>query len=257
MKWYNFKKLMKNSGDLKKSWNYEKSLSNSNDLVQKNINIWQKRRNDICKYYSSLKNPIFINNIPYDPNMKSEKPKNIHLIFLLDSSGKYFINLGSMSGNRWNSLIDAVKISYDHCKDSSSIKTSVLTYNDNAYLRFHEEKPDPSLINKIPFTGGGTCFESALNEGYNLVKSTKTRYDKFVMCFISDGGCSYPQYAINNIISDNELYPKMAWYFISIDADMKLMNKMCSALNGNAVKEVKNLEELSKNFVEVINDCTN
>ncbi len=66
----------------------------------------------------------------------------VHYILMLDESG-------SMSGTKWDDLMNSVQTFFSTLADNNEYKTNgrvtCITYNDNAILSFQEKEPDRNL----------------------------------------------------------------------------------------------------------------
>ena len=51
-------------------------------------------------------------------------------------------------------------------------------------------------MNKIEFTGGDNDFDIPLRQAHHWMKKSYAQFDKFVLCFMSDGSWTYPAQAI-------------------------------------------------------------
>ena len=60
---------------------------------------------------------------------------------------------------------------------------------------------------------------------YDIIEKTYDKYDKIIMYFMSDGGCSFPQTAINKFNSDSQFKTKIDFYSIAFGsgADKSLL----------------------------------
>ncbi len=77
----------------------------------------------------------------------------VHYILMLDESG-------SMSGTKWQDLINSVQNFLSTLAGNNEYKTNgrvtCITYNSKAILHFQEKEPDRSLTKKISFKAGST-----------------------------------------------------------------------------------------------------
>ena len=51
-------------------------------------------------------------------------------------------------------------------------------------------------MEKINFVSGGTYFDKPLLKALDIMEAYKDRTSKFILCFMTDGACYYPETAI-------------------------------------------------------------
>ena len=71
---------------------------------------------------------------------------------------------------------------------------------------------------------------------YDIIEKTYDKYDKIIMYFMSDGGCSFPQAAINLFNNNPSFKTKIDFYSIAFGsgADSNLLKRISDQMpNGN------------------------
>lgn len=111
-------------------------------------------------------------------------------ILVLDSSG-------SMSGTPWGDVLRESKRFLGILSESELIenhtKVSIITYSNDSVLNCEKELPQPELIDKIKYIGGGTNFDSPLLMVEEIAKRNLKDFNIFHVCFLSDGGAPFPK----------------------------------------------------------------
>ena len=91
-------------------------------------------------------------------------------------------------------------------------KISVINHNHESIIYFKEETPNPNLSSKIIFRSGENDFDPPLIDAHKLCTSSKSKYDKFVLYFMSDGAWSFPEKGIQNLVSDKSIIDKIDFH---------------------------------------------
>lgn len=97
------------------------------------------------------------------------------------------------------------------------------------------------MVELIKFTGGNNDFNKPLWMALKFMEKSFDNFDKFVVCFMSDGACSYPSAAIKEII-ESRVMCKIDFRGIGYGGDPEIktvMEPMSKALHGKMVYEVK------------------
>ncbi|ETP29022.1 hypothetical protein F442_21761 [Phytophthora nicotianae P10297] len=105
-----------------------------------------------------------------------------HTIFVLDSSG-------SMSGQPWQNLLHAVsEFTINRLKDGGDNDlVSFITFDNTSHIHCEAKPLKKSVGIRIPYAGGGTCFEQGLRAANEVLSRTNFQELKAVLIFFSDG----------------------------------------------------------------------
>ncbi|CAF1183919.1 unnamed protein product [Adineta ricciae] len=213
-----------------------------NKLRSKFLHVWGKIGKRLCEQYDMK----FVTN-----NTPQAAPAAFHYILLLDASG-------SMAGNPWNALMQAVKefirIRID-CGAADRITIIVFASAAN-YAMFNVESKAVDS-GKIQFTSGGTDFTKAFDlvvktiENVPLPTSTANAAQNlsFIIIFMTDGQASYPENELNKLLTLRTRINQF-WTVAFGVAQMDLLKKINDKMGGT-FKELKTLEELISVYAEI------
>uniref|UniRef100_H3GXA1 VWFA domain-containing protein n=1 Tax=Phytophthora ramorum TaxID=164328 RepID=H3GXA1_PHYRM len=105
-----------------------------------------------------------------------------HNIFVLDSSG-------SMSGQPWTNLLHACnEFGMNRLKSGGTNDlVSYVTFDNCSRIHYEAEALAGSSQMRIPYSGGGTCFEEGLRAANEVLSRNDFQEYKAVLIFFSDG----------------------------------------------------------------------
>lgn len=167
--------------------------------------------------------------------------KDTHYVLLLDESD-------SMKGDRWDSLMKAVKgfmqklITNVNIKQHS--KVTLVTYDwYDPQVRFSQKSPDASLTDGIePYYGWGTRFNKAMNTAYDECAKNSDRYDRIVLFFMTDGESAYPEEEVTKFKNDSSLMKNLEFHAVGFsddsEANFEVLEKMAKEMSGDFAKSV-------------------
>ncbi|CAF1183940.1 unnamed protein product [Adineta ricciae] len=225
-------------------WDFGNAINpdDLNKLRSKFLHVWGKIGKCLCQQYGMK----FVTN-----NTPQAAPAAFHYILLLDASG-------SMAGDPWNALMQAVKefirIRID-CGAADRI-TIIVFASAAKYAMFNVESKAVD-IGKIQFTGGGTDFTKAFDlvvktiETIPLPTSTAnaTQNLSFIIIFMTDGQANYPENELNKLLTMRTKINQF-WTVTFGNAQMDLLKKINDKMGGT-FKELKTLEELISVYAEI------
>ena len=104
-----------------------------------------------------------------------------------------------MGGSRWNDLIKAlnqiiVKIN-KLSKNGIEVHVTIINFESRARIIYNRAKPDQINAYNIPYGDGGTDFEAAFRQAYDVANSY-IHQETIIFIFMTDGGASYPSKSI-------------------------------------------------------------
>ena len=163
-----------------------------------------------------------------------------------------------MNGKPWMELIQAVNALFNKIQSdgwlSQIIKCTIINYNDSARTIFQEQYVSSNLIDKITFNGGNTCFKTVLRSAINLIDNTHDNYDNIRLVLMSDGFANYPKEEIDILNSKNyKNKMNLQTILFGTHADGKKALRSIAKDLGGKYSNAVTLEDLAKNFIEVIN----
>ncbi|KAG2773692.1 hypothetical protein PC129_g21110 [Phytophthora cactorum] len=105
-----------------------------------------------------------------------------HSIFVLDSSG-------SMHGQPWTNLLYACnEFTINRLNDGGgSDLVSYVTFDNNSHIHCEAKTLKESVGIKIPFSGGGTCFQQGSLVANEILSRNSFEQFKAALSFFSDG----------------------------------------------------------------------
>eukprot|EP00347_Sterkiella_histriomuscorum_P024480 403330967 len=242
MKWSNFQQLPQF-----KNWKF--TIDDQSELKmwkEKNIILWNYFGRLICEIYQRR---FYVN-----MNFKQASVKTfseIHYILLLDNSY-------SMKGQRWDDLMACVKTFMEIiCADiiiQKHSRITTLTYDHEIHEIFEEKVPDLDLLDQIQYIGGNTSFSKPFNYMKECIQKHIENYDKFVVCFISDGEASYPQSQLQEITADQALMSKLDFRCIFQGEEKSGANLLrgIAAKLGGTMKQCIELSDLKEEFINLV-----
>ena len=105
-----------------------------------------------------------------------------------------------MSGSMWDSLISSVKDFITSLEKNLNLKrnsrVSIIGHDHASQKICYKRIPQAELVNKIVFTSGDNDFDIPFKQAHHWMKKSYAQFDKFVLCFMSDGAWTYPAQAI-------------------------------------------------------------
>eukprot|EP00347_Sterkiella_histriomuscorum_P017940 403347401 len=227
-----------------------------------------KDSNDVTHEGSTMKWSIFQTlpnfkkwkfTVENQSELKMWKNKNITL---WNHFGKLICEIykrnDSMKGDRWQDLMKSVQAFMElicaNIKIQKHSRITALTYEDNIYEVFEERIPDIELLDLITFKGGGTDFKKPIKYMEQCIQKHFAKYDKFVVCFMTDGDAGFPKKQLESISKDENIMRKLDFRCILQGTDQSGANKLkniAAKLQGT-MKECIDIEDLKEQFISLV-----
>eukprot|EP00347_Sterkiella_histriomuscorum_P007511 403348639 len=243
-KWTNFKQIPEF-----KNWKFS-SNDQTQNVMNKNkyVSMWNYFGPLLCEIYRR-KQSIDIKFIRAEH--VSRNFQEIHYILLLDTSG-------SMEGQRWDELMKSVRAFMEAVTDNTLIqkhsKVTTVTHNDYVQEIFEDKIPDMKLLDQIKFVDGGNDFAEPLKYMKKCMNKYIDNYDKFVVCFMTDGQDRVPIQVLEEIAADTKLMNKLDFRGIlqgNCSGGIPILQAMCDKLNGTMVQCI-DVEQLKEEFMNLV-----
>ena len=182
------------------------------------------------------------------------KVESHHYLMLLDGSG-------SMHGNRWSSLMNAIRKFIDIRKAARTDDVvSFVVFSDSAKIElelFKEikllgENHLQQLQNSMPACG--TNFEQAFKMAIDILTSVQ-RNDKVrklpqIIVFMTDGESAYPQQQILALSTTYRSMIREFWTVACETSNLTILEQINRVMNGH-FKDLKKAEDLVSTFAEI------
>jgi len=206
------------------------------------LDVWSKIGQRLCEKYEMT----FVKE-----NTPQAAPKSFHYILLLDASG-------SMNGNPWNALLQAVKEFIKIRIDSGAAdRITIIVFDSNAKCDIFNVEAKAVDFTKIKYTGGGTDFSKAFELVVTMIKnippSNSTAKSAqnlpFIIIFMTDGQASDPDKQLDELLTMRtriNQFCTVAFGAARMDLLKKINEKM-----GGIFKELKTLDELINVYAEI------
>lgn len=224
-------------------WRFDSALNDTelNRLHGKFLTVWQKIGRHICKKFN-------MKFVLYNTSTKTEV---FHFILMLDASG-------SMSGRKWENLIQAVQEFLDRRR---SLKTqdriTIIVFSDRIANTFSNEEIDNIDVNRIPYLGGLTSFKAAFTRVNECIAQFKEEaVDNFAIVFMTDGDDEYPEQELNQLVEAHNNVIQRFWTVALNDGDLhstEILNQINDRMNG-LFYDVKTSHDLIRVYAEVATD---
>jgi len=217
------------------TWDFSEMINlkiKNNEEIIKRIDIarsmWNKIGKKITPRYPKM---TYMTYAQYK-RCEEGKKTHTHFVFVLDSSG-------SMSGHKWNMLLEALKVFLEKVGQEPSNLATLISFSSTEQQQVTIASPDISSFIKrngfseISFFNGGTDFCAALRKAIETIDQISGLDVNIVM--ISDGYASYPSEEISGIKMRQSKYSQLLFYTIGIECtgDAKVcMQKMSNTIGG-------------------------
>jgi uncharacterized protein YegL len=231
-------------------WNFDpiKTVDELNDLHGKFLNVWAKIGPELCQRYGMK----FISHNTFRPMEKI----SLHYILLLDGSG-------SMNGQPWKDLLDAVKKFLDVRRTTNSVdRISILVFSSYAKTVYLNETTSNIDLSTITFPGGATNFANAFTVVHSIIRSAEEQTFNiasnrinnsqigYAIVFMSDGQADYPQKELTALLTDYKMQIKRFWTVKLGQTKMDILEKINKTMDGFFF-DVKNSSDLLETFAEI------
>jgi len=150
---------------------------------------WQRVGKTLCGQYQTV----------YTLKDYHSVEQETHFIFVLDASG-------SMSGERWQTLLQAIRSFIKTKMNASSLAhtMSCIVFNSEAQVQVPQSPLSLSNVNLLRFTSGGTSFQAALQQVTDVLNGCPDDSIN-VIVFMTDGNGDYPEAQLTELNSFNYL----------------------------------------------------
>lgn len=165
-----------------------------------------------------------------------------HFIFAIDcsSSNLFLIFVGTMKGERWDTIMEAYKKALSQLRKMHNISISCFTYDENVNPFIQEDSPDKAYksISKIPNSEGeGKDHEKAFEHIVEILSNTS--HPSYLNCilFVSAGSGTYPDDSMARLQEMKKQGLKMLFYGIAcITEDEECLMNIVQAVDGELFK---------------------
>jgi uncharacterized protein YegL len=225
-------------------WDFGNSLipDDLHKLRSKFLHVWGKIGKLLCEQYDMK----FVTH-----NTPQAAAAAFHYVLLLDASG-------SMNGNPWNALLQAVKEFIKIRIDSGAAdRITIIVFDRNAKCDIFNVEAKAVDFTKIKYTGGGTDFSKAFELVVTTIKniplSNSTAQSAqnlpFIIIFMTDGQASHPDKQLDELLTMRTRINQF-WTVAFGAAKMDLLKKINEKMGG-IFKELKTLDELINVYAEI------
>ncbi|CAD8107836.1 unnamed protein product [Paramecium sonneborni] len=241
--WKDMKKMYK-------EWDFDllTNLEDKDKIKNKMMNVWNGGIGLlVCNFLTQKygKKIQFINKNEFELT-------NIHYIIVLDDSQ-------SMQGTRFENAKQGCLNCMKNMQKNPSARISLIIFNSKARVQIDCQQVNiRDQSNKFTYQNGGTNFENAFIEVYNLIlKHQNQKFNKHVILFYTDGEAAYPKNAINKFIAlSQEQKQAISLYTCTLDNSPITLQLMIQELknNGFKAKLQKNIEvnQIQSVWTEII-----
>jgi uncharacterized protein YegL len=228
-------------------WNFDAimTVDELNRLHGKFLGVWARIGPELCDKYGMK---FVTTNI-----LKSIEQISFHYILLLDGSG-------SMSGQPWKDLLDAVKKFLDVRRSTnSSDRISILVFSSHATTVYFNETISNIDLSTITFPGNTTNFANAFATVHNIIKRAQKETANstsnniqigYAIVFMSDGQADYPQKELTALLTDYKMQIKRFWTVTLGQTKMDILEKINKTMDG-LFFDVKHSSDLLETFAEI------
>jgi uncharacterized protein YegL len=232
-------------------WSFKSALTEDelSKLHGKYLTIWIKIGPILCEQYG-------MTYVTHNSSLKVTH-QSFHYILLLDGSG-------SMKGQRWNHLIEAVK---EFLKRRTELATNdritIIVFTESAKIIYLNKEIRDIDVKDIIFPAGNTSFGAAFRcvddciSAFKKLESSDSVHESFAIIFMSDGNGDYFEKELDKLFKEHEPVIKRFWT-IALGGDKAshthVLEKINTKMSGSFY-DVATSADLIKIYAEVAS-CT-